>query len=598
MRKLVSLLMMLFITASFAIFANENQKSEIANDKYKEIVSVFGKQTSSERDPLRMCFPTSMINAGLRCSMKFPDIKNSKYSLLEDVYDEYIYSDEMSFWIKNKAPSYVSKYVSWGVEPRELWEVEVAAFNSFMGYDACKLDIDISIWEVLSVIDNNGAVVISGVFCGLNHCVCVIGYESDENDPLTVKNIIFNDPFGDPLSGYSKPGVGGDIVKMSFKDFWNCTIRATNGRHVGIVFEPSSKSKEYIDNVNLMQLDIEEIDFVGSLKGLTNTINDEVKRAASIQLDSSNYVKPDFVSIDSSKNVGTTPNSWYSIYLDFSEKYKTQFSEVISYTDYLALASYWEDKIPKSFLFPIINESLKQNIPVSQIYAISKIETLNFRYFKSLKTNSNGTIDYGIMGLNSANFDVNTWNGRKFLNDYFYYDNEYETFDPDNQLHMLKVCVKYLKYLIEYTGDFQNAAMCYNGGITKWLNGNSPDQAIEYSNSAVYISENVGDYIPKFVCPLKAISIYINTSDKCDKNIQIINRFTVRPSINYSCSALSLFCEDTAKLQVYNPIAFIQSHLCVIDNKRKKIDLASLEVDENGGDFIGTISKSGNYIVL
>lgn len=596
MRKLVSLLMVLFITASFTVFANENQKSEIANDKYKEIVSVFGKQTSSERDPLRMCFPTSMVNAGLRCGMKFPDIKNSKYSLLEDVYDEYIYSDEMSFWIKNKAPSYVSKYVSWGVEPRELWEVEVAAFNSFMGYDACKLDIDITIWEILSVIDKDGAVVISGLFCGLNHCVCVIGYESDENDPLSIKNIIFNDPFGDPLTGYSKPGVGGDIVRMSFKDFWNCTIRATNGRHVGIVFEPSNKSKEYIENIFPIHNDIEETEFSGSLRGLTKIINDESKRAASIQLESESYIKPEFVDIDSSKNIGTIPVSWYSIYLDFVDKYLSSTAKVISYTDYLSLASYWEDKIPKSFLFPIINESLKQNVPVSQIYAISKIETLNFRYFKSLKTNSNGTVDYGIMGLNSSNFDTSTWAGRKFLNDYFYYNDEYDEFDPDNQLHMLKVCVRYLKYLIEYTGDFQNAAMCYNGGITKWINGCVPTAAIDYSNSAIYISESSGDYEPKFICPMRAITIYVNTSERNSLH----NRF---PQIDKTdckrvCTSLRSFKDFVIKFKKPYTKPFTESQLCIIDNKRKKIDLASLGVGEDEGDFIGTVSKSGNYIVL
>lgn len=592
MRKLVSLLMMLFIAASFTVFANENQKSEIANNKYKEIVSVFGKQTSSERDPLRMCFPTSMVNAGLRCGMKFPDIKNSKYSLLEDVYDEYIYSDEMSFWIKNKAPSYVSKYVSWGVEPRELWEVEVAAFNSFMGYDACKLDIDITIWEILSIIDKDGAVVISGLFCGLNHCVCVIGYESDENDPLLIKNIIFNDPFGDPLTGYSKPGVGGDIVRMSFKDFWNCTIRATNGRHVGIVFEPSNKSKEYIENIFPIHNDIEESEFSGSLRGLTKIINDESKRAASIQLESETYIKPEYVDIDSSKNIGTIPVSWYSIYLNFVDKYLSSTAKVISYTDYLSLASYWEDKIPKSFLFPIINESLKQDIPVSQIYAISKIETLNFRYFKSLKTNSNGTIDYGIMGLNSSNFDTSTLAGRKFLNDYFYYNDEYDEFNPDNQLHMLKVCVRYLKYLIEYTGDFQNAAMCYNGGITKWINDCVPKVSIDYSNSAISISESSGDYKPKYICPMKAITIYVSASER--NNLH--TRFPQIDKIDCKrvCSSLNLLKDSVIKFKKL----FIESQLCIIDNRRKRIDLASLEVGEDDGDFIGTVSKSGNYIVL
>lgn len=595
MRKIISLLMMLFITASFTIFANDKQNSEIANEKYKEIVSMFGKQTLCERDALRMCFPTSMVNAGLRCDLKFPEVKNSKYSLMVDIYDEYIYSDEMSFWIKNKAPSYVSKYVSWGVEPRELWEVEVAAFNSFMGYDACKLDIDITIWEILSVIDKDGAVVISGLFCGLNHCVCVIGYELDENDPLSIKNIIFNDPFGDPLTGYSRPGVGGDIVRMPFKDFWNCTIRATNGRHVGIVFEPSNKSKEYIEHIFPVHNDIEDTEFGSLLKVSTkDIINNETKRAASIQLKSESYVKPKFVDIDYTKNVGTTPASWYSTYLDFVDSYLESSTKVISYTDYLSLAAYWEDKIPKSFLFPIINESLKQNIPVSQIYAISKIETLNFRYFESLKTNSNGTKDYGIMGLNSSNFDINTWSGKKFLNDYFYYDNEYEEFDPENQLHMLKVCVKYLKYLIEYTGDFKNAAMCYNGGITKWINRSVPKAAIDYSNSAIYISENVGDYEPKYTCPMRAIAIYVS---EYRKNNLIDAFYKIDKSIwRQVCSSSGLIIDNTIKLKKPYARSFTESQLCIVDNKRKKIYLASLEVSEV--DFIGTVSKSGNYIVL
>lgn len=588
MKKLMSIVLTLIvITSNVCVYASHvtNQNDDVY---YEELVASFSKQTSSERDPLRMCFPTSMINAGLCCKVQFPSRNSSKYSQLEDIYDEYIYSNEMKYWLQNHAPQYINKYISWGCEPRELWEVEVAAFNSFVGYDACKLNINIGKYELLDILDKEGAIVMSGVFCGLNHCVCVIGYEVDSKDSDKITNIIFNDPFGDPYKNYRNPGVGGDVVKMPIREFWDKTQKNTDGQHVGIIFKCNTdKCAEYNTDIPAIYSDIETY----YSKKYALELTENAKNASSIySKEKSCKYKPTFISSEPSKTQYASPSTWYSIYVDYQMNYGFDNTKtVISYFDYLALANMWSELIPKHFLFPMINESLKQDVSINQIYAIAKVETLNFRYFESITKNSNGTVDYGIMGLNSKNFDEQTWDGRKFLNEHFFYDDEYESFNPDNQLHMLKICVHYLKYLIDYAGSFSEAAICYNGGPTAWSKKKSSSKAIEYSNTVVTIANKFDSYTSKFNIPIGMISLYITTPPsevlKSIKNDSIEH-------IRRSLREQPLF------------IAISDPFYDLLDAKKYAIfpkddrDSDDDEVEENEGTFIGTISKSGNYIIL
>jgi hypothetical protein len=159
-----------------------------------------------------------------------------------------------------------------------------------------------------------------------------------------------------------------------------------------------------------------------------------------------------------------TIDDYYAKYV----KYAIDTNDImVSLKEYTKYASYWIDIIPSIYVYAIVNESLKNRIPVSYLYAIIYHESGNFQYLTSIASNSNGSIDYGLMGLNSANFDTATIYGRQFLENMFYYDNEYTEFDYTNQLHILKVCTKYLQGLIIEYG-YKNALIHYNGGSSQF----------------------------------------------------------------------------------------------------------------------------------
>ncbi len=158
--------------------------------------------------------------------------------------------------------------------------------------------------------------------------------------------------------------------------------------------------------------------------------------------------------------------------------------KILTYSQYLDYVSYWEERIPGQFVYAMFNESLKQEVPMEYIYAIAYIESLNFQFFESLKRNSDGSFDVGLMGLNNANYDMSTENGQKFIQNNFRFDNEYEgiSFNEHNQLHILKACIRYYKSLISYTGGSKwSALVCYNGGPSKWRNGKASKNALTYA---------------------------------------------------------------------------------------------------------------------
>ena len=168
MKKLVLLMMMVFccFTGSFA---------NIQNTNYENLVKNFTKQTTSKIEPKIMCFPTSMINAASAANVQFPMIDdNVAYTpdYIRDLYDEYLHSYIVKYWYEEKAYNYVSHYIDdLNVDPREMYDVEVAAFNSWVGYEACKLDDNLGKWELLEYLDKGFSVVMSGLFVGRNHCV-------------------------------------------------------------------------------------------------------------------------------------------------------------------------------------------------------------------------------------------------------------------------------------------------------------------------------------------------------------------------------------------------------------------------------------------
>ena len=304
------------------------------------------------------------------------------------------------------------------------------------------------------------------------------------------------------------------------------------------------------------------------------------------------------------KNVQTTgalnARMWYDEYVKYFVQRQSVYPDqyLMTYTVYIEYAYYWLDYIPACFVFVMINESLKQGVPMNYIYAISKMETVNYNYFESLKLNANGTSDYGLMGLNSDNFDESTHHGVEFLRVYFYFDGEYARFDYKNQRHILKAGVAYLKSLIEYTGTFEDAAIAYNGGLTKWIKRKPVKAAVSYSRNVSNYAKNVPDLIFDDSCyiSLNTLLVVCHERDRLKKFVQ-----TQLNEWEYIVST----CTEPITPAIVDYDMTFHSHINIerlLIWIRKMIDFDDDEkdddVNENPGTFIGTVSKSGKYIIL
>ena len=105
-----------------------------------------------------------------------------------------------------------------------------------------------------------------------------------------------------------------------------------------------------------------------------------------------------------------------------------------------------------SFLFA---ETYIYGIPETILLHLIETES-NFNP-NAINYNKNGTIDYGLMQLNSSNIEYFTW---KF--------NDFVPFDPMNVKDNLFIGCAYLYYLYEYTGTWYDAIWAYNAGPGNW----------------------------------------------------------------------------------------------------------------------------------
>lgn len=211
----------------------------------------YSKQTNNERSPGVSCFTTSMINASLAVCTIYPKVE-SKYSQLEDKYDEFIYSPEMEDWYTNKAHPDVRKMISLGIEPREIWAVQEYCFNKWVGYDACKITWRLTKEALISHLLNGGTVVMGGKFCGFGHMVSVCGFRSNlekSADVNAVTHIVIDDSYGNPNNNYQPRGVGGNNVEIPFAEFWS-KIKGDGDTRYAVLFEKNKYklSPLYVEN--------------------------------------------------------------------------------------------------------------------------------------------------------------------------------------------------------------------------------------------------------------------------------------------------------------------------------------------------------------
>lgn len=183
----------------------------------------YSRQDNNLRAGLVACFPTSCWNAAYGVGYKVPKMrkKASRYNQAEDIYDEYIHSKEIIEWAKSGA----SKDAKWGFENgidlREIWDVEVYAFNKFIGKEnACELKTIKGAKEFYELLRKGRTFVVGGKFAGLSHMVALVGCRGFYKD-LKTKDVdvdrlefIIDDSFGDFRKKYRPIGVGGNNVPV------------------------------------------------------------------------------------------------------------------------------------------------------------------------------------------------------------------------------------------------------------------------------------------------------------------------------------------------------------------------------------------------
>jgi len=283
---------------------------------------------------------------------------------------------------------------------------------------------------------------------------------------------------------------------------------------------------------------------------------------------------------------------WYAQYVrDIA--FSMNAIPIIRYEDYARYAEFWKKYIPEHFVYAMINASIIHDVPMDYIYAISRIESVNYKHFSSLEKNKNGTIDYGVMGLNSANFDTSKKHGREFLQKFYYNDNYHGVFDSENQLHIIKVCVKYLKALTREVGSYWNAVIAYNGGSSRVLSGKILSASLRYAEKVWDIRRTVKSFstvVQNATC--KASALYEVFVYYTDKEIAEASKKHKEKDTKKQMS-LKMNRSKVSHLLTYT-VREMYKALVLQSFDKKKI----VEVHEDEGVFLGTLSENGNYIIM
>jgi len=216
-------------------------------------------QINNERDPYVSCFNTSMINVGLNIMKLEPPTEKAKtggYKQPEDQFDYFMHTDKevVSFTEEYKAKNAWAK----DYDPRELWEVEVFAFNKWIGRKVCRVCYNMKRRDFYDEIQNGRGVVTTGKFCGYGHAVSVVGFKAEIADRLykdvkisgdnisilvgdnDITEIIIDDSYGNPNANYKPVGVGGNDVHMPREKLFECIDKSGNKldeKYYGILFD-------------------------------------------------------------------------------------------------------------------------------------------------------------------------------------------------------------------------------------------------------------------------------------------------------------------------------------------------------------------------
>lgn len=160
------------------------------------------------------------------------------------------------------------------------------------------------------------------------------------------------------------------------------------------------------------------------------------------------------------------------------EKVEVSLQEEINF-DYLY-------KIPEKYHDIAVMVNIEYNFDFQTIYRIADRESGWGKYQQSIKPNQNGSIDYGVMQLNSnwLHYFERFFDPEKI---YSYTGIRAFTYDPKADLVNIQVGFAYLRFLVDQLeGDLEKAIMAYNTGIGNVKRGYVPESTWKYVDYVVY----------------------------------------------------------------------------------------------------------------
>lgn len=185
----------------------------------------FKTQIDNERDRFNACFPTSMINVATIFGLdkEFPTThdKTGGYKQPEDAFDWFMHNNKECVAFVNKNPAFKSYALKAGNDIRELWDVEVFAFNKWIGREVCKVNYNFKLSDMASILNDGKGFVTSLKYSKFAHVISVVGADlycntdgsvnditpeqrKVKEDFSNVENVIIADSYGDVNEGYAK----------------------------------------------------------------------------------------------------------------------------------------------------------------------------------------------------------------------------------------------------------------------------------------------------------------------------------------------------------------------------------------------------------
>lgn len=173
-----------------------------------------------------MCNVTSMVMAADYAGYHFPP---GNFDQPEDNLAKFIMeSDLIDETYKKKYPAMYKDYKAGkkgSYTPNEIHELLALGLNTWLGTNAVTFSTSTNFIEALrkNFVDQSLPIVVSGVFNGLHHIVCITGVAYDykeENGTIKINSKIpkivkIDDPWGNPLKGYQK-GLSGNDIELTW----------------------------------------------------------------------------------------------------------------------------------------------------------------------------------------------------------------------------------------------------------------------------------------------------------------------------------------------------------------------------------------------